>query len=421
MANHGRNGARWFGAVGRVLSFVGLAAAVVGPAIIVAAPVADAGSPTISGVSFYGSYSDPFVVVTGSGFGTEPTPGPAGNGYSGNDFGATGLNLADKAAPAWTAGENAKSTGGTWNWIGLNVSLYTDSEIVFSLGNAYDDDYISDDNYLHQGDSFTVTVGGQTFSGTVPPYTAAPLPSVSATYSCSLTTGTGPSLSVTAEVFDTSPPPSTMDVGASYSTSYGLIADLPAGFISDIQDEGATELVLGGSSLAVTTSGSGAMNPSTNSAEATNTPIDLDLGSTANAAADTIIGGTFATVTWTAQSAGTVDFLPGTVDLAFSAVTSSGGMPATYSCNPSPANTIDSTTVDPASSTASYQASAVTIDSEVTAGSDAGWDLQVSNVSTRRGDRALGRHLRRRRWRAARVRLLHHGQGPHQLQVGRFG
>ncbi len=117
-------------------------------------------SPSISAVTFSGSVASPTITVTGSGFGTEaglgsPLPGGCGGAFTGSDYLNT-LNLRDNTG-AWQAGSAA---GG--NCIGLLISSYSNSKIVFTLGSFYAVAYD-----LNQGDSFTMSLLGTSFSGIV--------------------------------------------------------------------------------------------------------------------------------------------------------------------------------------------------------------------------------------------------------------
>ncbi len=116
-------------------------------------------SPSISAVLFSGSVASPTITVTGSGFGTEAdlgSPLPAGcGGFTGSDYSNT-LNFRDNTE-AWQAGSAA---GG--NCIGLLISSYSNSKIVFTLGSFYALGYD-----LNQGDSFTMSLLGTSFSGIV--------------------------------------------------------------------------------------------------------------------------------------------------------------------------------------------------------------------------------------------------------------
>jgi YVTN family beta-propeller protein len=115
-------------------------------------------SPTISGVAFSGASGFPTITVSGSGFGSESDlgePAAAGCLETGSDFPAPSIALSDNG---WTAGENG-------DCIGLNISSYSDSSITFTLGSGYTN--TGPYTPLTEGDSFTMSVSGTTFTGTV--------------------------------------------------------------------------------------------------------------------------------------------------------------------------------------------------------------------------------------------------------------
>ena len=129
--------------------------------------------PTVSNVAFMGSSATPKIVITGSGFGSAPPyPSyPAGCGTSGQTFGYY-LHLQDFSGNTWDAGLKTV-TGGT-DCIGLVVSSWSDTRIVFGLGNGYNGFYV-----LNSGDSYAAYVFSTVVSGTVgyfPAPTLAVLP-----------------------------------------------------------------------------------------------------------------------------------------------------------------------------------------------------------------------------------------------------
>jgi YVTN family beta-propeller protein len=129
-------------------------------AVPLAAP-AYASGPAITAVTFGGTPSYPTVTVWGSGFGTESAlgaPSPAACGYSGSDYN-TNIDFSDNG---WTAGDGS---GGGGDCIGLVVSSYSDGEISFALGSGYTLAGIYDP--VTAGDSFSTTVLGTSFNGTV--------------------------------------------------------------------------------------------------------------------------------------------------------------------------------------------------------------------------------------------------------------
>jgi hypothetical protein len=122
------------------------------------------GTLAISSVTFSGSPVSPTITVTGSGFGTidslgQGTTPPEGN-YTGLDYQAN-FHLADLSGnPPFYAGQDIPSQP---DGIGVVISSYSDTQIVFTLGNYYGIYGF----YLASGDNFQMTVLGQMFSGTV--------------------------------------------------------------------------------------------------------------------------------------------------------------------------------------------------------------------------------------------------------------
>jgi hypothetical protein len=129
---------------------------------VVTVPIADAAyasGSTIAAVSFGGDAASPVVTISGSHFGATKaslgSPQAAGGcGGSGSDYG-NNLYLFDSTA-GWTAGQ------GPGDCIGLLISSYSDTKIVFTLGSSY----ASLGYSLNEGDAFELTVLGATRSGT---------------------------------------------------------------------------------------------------------------------------------------------------------------------------------------------------------------------------------------------------------------
>jgi hypothetical protein len=111
--------------------------------------------PQITSLTFTGTPADPTVTINGSNFGTEPTGTPAGCSATGDTFGATGLWFTDITQQGWTAGQ-------TGDCIGLIISSYAATQIVYQFGSFY-----SNFNPVTNGDSYKLEVQGVTSSGTV--------------------------------------------------------------------------------------------------------------------------------------------------------------------------------------------------------------------------------------------------------------
>ncbi len=112
--------------------------------------------PSVTGVAFTGTSADPTITVTGSGFGSSPpigTPETCQSGDTGDDYGSSGLWFSDATQGGWTAGQDG-------DCIGLIVSSWSSSQVVFGFGNEYA-------NYpaIQSGDQIEVDVQGATFSG----------------------------------------------------------------------------------------------------------------------------------------------------------------------------------------------------------------------------------------------------------------
>ena len=110
--------------------------------------------PTINSVSFTGTASDPTVTISGSNLGTEPAGSPAGCSTTGDNFPGGSLTFNDTTG-GWGAG-----TGG--DCIGLVVSSYSSSQVVYQFGSGY-----NIYGTANSGDAYNVTVQGATYSGTV--------------------------------------------------------------------------------------------------------------------------------------------------------------------------------------------------------------------------------------------------------------
>jgi hypothetical protein len=117
----------------------------------------------INKLTFSGSAAAPTLTLTGVGFGTEATLGTpqtpcgspvdtTGKNYGGNFW------LADTTAD-WNAGDSAPPA---CNQLGLEVTSYSSSKIVFSPGSTY-----PSYGALNAGDSVTINLFGASYSTTV--------------------------------------------------------------------------------------------------------------------------------------------------------------------------------------------------------------------------------------------------------------
>jgi hypothetical protein len=128
---------------------------------------------TITAVYFGGSVSSPVVTVVGSGFGSQANLGPAqGSCGTGSNY-ADNLYLSD-TNQVWAAGQGPPDAG---DCIGLIISSYSDTDIVFTFGSEYGVYPVGAGvAQLTGGDSYTMNVLRSTLSGTVSYH---PLPVVS--------------------------------------------------------------------------------------------------------------------------------------------------------------------------------------------------------------------------------------------------
>jgi serine/threonine protein kinase len=117
-------------------------------------------APKFSAVQFTGTPTNPTVTITGSNFGTIPranpsTPLSCEPGDTSVDYGISGLWFKDVTA-GWTAGQIG-------DCIGLNVTSYTNTKIVYQFGAGYG----HYDALVTHGDAFKLTVWGVSHTGTV--------------------------------------------------------------------------------------------------------------------------------------------------------------------------------------------------------------------------------------------------------------
>ncbi|HXB65114.1 MAG TPA: fibronectin type III domain-containing protein [Solirubrobacteraceae bacterium] len=115
-------------------------------------------APSITAVQFAGTPTEPTVTITGSSFGPKPGPEPSEPltcfaGDTSFDYG-TSLYFTD-TTQGWTAGEIG-------DCIGLIVSTYTETQIVYRFGAGY-----SHYGLLTSGDAYTLVVGSTKHGGTV--------------------------------------------------------------------------------------------------------------------------------------------------------------------------------------------------------------------------------------------------------------
>lgn len=134
------------------------------------------GTATITSVVFSGSVTAPTVTVNGSGLGSMPTPNPtytpegtqlcplAASGNEGYDYG-TDLYLFD--SPRNWAGGRYRPELQELDCVGLLVTTFTPTKVVFQFGSAYTKDGAKNNYVLAEGDAYQLAVNGATFTGTV--------------------------------------------------------------------------------------------------------------------------------------------------------------------------------------------------------------------------------------------------------------
>ena len=113
-------------------------------------------------VTVTGALTNPTVTVAGYGFGNENdlgSPVPAYCSDTGFDY-DNNLSISD----GWGAGEGSGPFG---DCTGLNISSYTNTQVVFTFGSGYGTG-VGQYGAFSPGDSFTMTVLGTTYNGTVP-------------------------------------------------------------------------------------------------------------------------------------------------------------------------------------------------------------------------------------------------------------
>jgi hypothetical protein len=123
------------------------------------------GAPTFKKVTFSGTPANPTVTVTGKGFGTVPA-GASDNATScgsysnnGDAYGATALWFQDTGN--FVAGQGTPPSA---SCIGIIISSWSNTKVVFKFGNAYD---TFGTWVLTSGDAFVLSVNAGEVAGTV--------------------------------------------------------------------------------------------------------------------------------------------------------------------------------------------------------------------------------------------------------------
>jgi hypothetical protein len=116
-------------------------------------------APKITAVTFTGTPAEPTITISGSNFGALAPPNPSTPVScvpedTSFDYGSSGLSFGETTR-GWGAGQSG-------DCIGLLVSSYTSTQIVYRLGKAY-----GEYPPITAGDEYAVTVWGKTHTGTV--------------------------------------------------------------------------------------------------------------------------------------------------------------------------------------------------------------------------------------------------------------
>ena len=156
-----------------------LAATLLAASLATGAPLA----AKITAVTFHGPERNPVITVHGLRLGTRPMPSPKFHPLGhpplcptqptkplaayGFDYGAGGLFIEDRSqTPVWAAGRYRAQLG-ELDCIGLLVSSFSPTKIVFRLGAAYREptsDRASRTYRLASGDTVVIGVNGARFS-----------------------------------------------------------------------------------------------------------------------------------------------------------------------------------------------------------------------------------------------------------------
>jgi hypothetical protein len=130
---------------------------------------AKATAPAVKSVTFSGTPANPKITVTGTGFGKNPPKSYPNDSTScgsytnnGSLYGPGGLWILDKTN-TWRAGRGTNPGHG--NCIGLIVTHWSPTKVVFHFGNAYPS--VGEHWILNAGDHYTLQVKGSKHHGKV--------------------------------------------------------------------------------------------------------------------------------------------------------------------------------------------------------------------------------------------------------------
>ncbi len=212
-------------------------------------------------------------------------------------------------------------------------------------------------------------------------------PGVGATYTCAVSGVLGPT-SVPVVVGASPAPPSSIDAGGTFEITPAARVTIPASVINQFIGAGATSLTV--ASQTTTLDGrssvggplSGAVQPNTESASASNLPLSDTLVANTPYTFNT----TYDPVTFqTGPATGTVAVTPGDVDAEVTFVI--GGTPTSESMTctpPSGVGALGTTTVNARAATPAFQVPTATppLQNQISAGTDGGWGATIANTST---------------------------------------
>jgi fibronectin-binding autotransporter adhesin len=231
--------------------------------------------------------------------------------------------------------------------------------------------------------------GDSDLAGAGPAHTSVPVTKGSTdvtTFSCTVP-GFG-SANFPVVVSESPAPPSSIDAGGTLQTTLAAQVTVPASVINHYLAQGATSLTVSSQSTTekgLTAAGlpSGAVNPDSQSASATNLP-QTDPGFLAHS--PYAFGTSYNPVSWQAgPGTGLVEFTPGGIGLVVTVVIHGQPTTASIGCSPPPGiAALDSTTVDPPPAVPTMQVPSPTppLQSQVSPGTDGGWAVVIANTST---------------------------------------
>ncbi len=132
----------------------------------------DTNGASISSVTVTGSLAAPTVTISGTGFGSESELGsatpPPGCPTTGSDYDNFYYFSFSDVTAGWQAGQGGNCTG-------VSISGYSGTGITFTFGSGYGNDYNSNEfGSLGYGDSFQMSVLGDTYNGSIAPFSPTP-------------------------------------------------------------------------------------------------------------------------------------------------------------------------------------------------------------------------------------------------------